>query len=156
RESHRLVRIRNGIPKTFGNMPPRQYAFYATDEATIYCVSQSMVYVYDVDAEAIVRNYDPGNSILDSEDRILSVEGHGNGTIVIPTAQDILQIREDSLSILALPGISVYRSFRDNVGDVYLQPHTQEPNGIRLVRYNGIDVKYYKDADFEPYPVGRV
>lgn len=156
RASHRLVRIRDGIPKTFGNLPPRQYAFYAADAQTIYLVNLNTVYVYDVDAEVIVRTYDPGNSILDTEDRILSVEGHGNGTIVIPTTQDILQIRGDSLSILALPGISVYRSFRDNVGNVYFQPHTQEPNGIRLVRYNGIEMKYYKDADLEPYPVNRV
>jgi len=155
REHHslnKLVRIRDGVVESFGNLPEDVISFAVLDEPTIFISVGKTIHRYDASLAQITESYDSGNSIIAPEDEFWEIIFDRNGALILPAPSGILQLKNGIISVLSTPGLSVNKVFKDGVGNVYIQPPLNDPNGIRLVKYNGFTVTYLKDEDLEPYP----
>ena len=150
---NKLVRIRNGVVESYGNLPLKISAWALIDEHTIYFAKADTVHRYDASLQQVVQSYHSGNSILTSDDVFRQIITDRNGALILPADDRILQLKNGVISVLSTPGLSVNKAFKDGVGNVYLQPYLNEPNNIRLVKYDGIKATYLKDIDFAPYPI---
>jgi ligand-binding sensor domain-containing protein len=149
---HRLFRIRNGILESFDNLPDNQRAFYVANESTIFFVSSDQLHRYDIVSQQVTHTFHPGNSVIGTTEKLSDILADKHGKLIIPTDYRILQLQDDQLSVLSTTGLYANRSFTDNEGNIYFQPYHNEPNQIRLVKYDGVELTYYKDEDFTPYP----
>lgn len=149
---NKLVRIRDGVIESFGNMPREVKSFAILDEHTIYISDGTTLHQYDASLQQVTQTYHSGNSIITTDDTFWEIIIDRNGALIIPCPARILQLKNGVISVLSTPGLHVNKAFNDGVGNVYLQPPTDGLNGIRLVKYNGNTVTYYKDIDLAPYP----
>ena len=148
----KMLRIRNGIVDSFGNMPENLRTCAVLDEHTIYGATRDTLYRYDATLEKVVDVYHAGNSLIPPDPVFTEIITDRNGNLIIPTEDNILQLKNGTISVLSTPGLAALKAFKDGVGNVYFDTYTNEPNGIRLVKYNGITVTYLKDVDLKPYP----
>lgn len=151
---NKLVRIRDGVVESFGNMPRDVKSFAVVDEHTIYITDGSTLHQYDATLQQVTQIFHSGNSIITSGDSFWEIITDRNGALIIPCPGRILQLKNGVISVLSTPGLHVIKAFKDGVGNVYLQPTTDGLNNIRLVKYDGNTVTYLKDPDLAPYPVG--
>lgn len=156
RELNRLVRIRNGEIEFFGNLPGNIVSFVVIDEHSIFISDATSLHQYDASLAQVTSTFNTDNSILRSDDTFRDIISDKNGNIIIPCLSRILQLKDGVISLLSTPGASVLKAFKDGVGNVYLQTYTEVPNGIRLVKYDGNTVSYFKNVDFAPYPAADV
>ena len=150
---HKLIRIRNGQVESFGGLPSEQYSYCMPDENTLYVVDKNAIYQYDVNTASLTQTFNVDNSILESTDKLWDIRKAKNGALIIASTTRILQLNNGLLSELSQPGLSVYRSFSDNGGNIYFQPYGNNPDQLLLVKYNGNQVTYYHDNDFGTLPV---
>ena len=148
----KMIRIRDGIVDSFGNLPENLRACAVVDEHTIYVTNSDTLYRYDATQEKVVDVYHAGNSIISPDPVFTEIIADRNGTLIIPTEDHLLQLKNGTISVLSTPGFGALKAFKDGVGNVYFDTYGNEPNGIRLVKYNGITVTYFKDVDLKPYP----
>ncbi len=149
-----LVRIINGSVSFFDNLPANIKSIAVFDEQTIYIATSNVIHKYDVLSEQVVETFHSGNSIITATDNFQDITVHKNGTVIVSSRFRLLQIKNDVLSILVNTGIQPRKSFKDTYGNIYIQSDPTDQNLIRLIKYNGTSVSYYKDSDLTPYPLG--
>ena len=154
-QKNRLFRIREGIVELFENIPDQQLSFCATDENTIYIAYHQAIYKYDVGQKAVVETLDANNSIISEDDKFSEIVADKNGAVIISSPTRILKLKDGNLTILEELGAYLISTFQDDDGNIFLQPFHSNPNQFRLIKYDGNEVTYYMDEDFEPYPVER-
>lgn len=148
-----LVRIRDGVVESFAGLTIGVGSMVVIDETRIYIASGNYIYHYDATLQNIVESYSSANSIIGSEEVFRWIIADRNGAVILPSEDRILKLENGIITELSTPGLLVSKSFKDGVGNVYLQGFRNEPNNIRLVKLDGTTATYFKDADFTPYPV---
>lgn len=150
---NRLLRIRNGEVKEFYNLPNEQTAFHAADENTIYLTYNHVIAKYDVLIGDVVEYYHSSNSIITMADNFRDILTDKNGVLILPSKERVLQLKDGVISEISNIGLWTYRSFSDDIGNIYFQPYLDELNDIVLMKYDGENVTYIKREDLGPYPV---
>ncbi len=151
---HKMFRIRGGEIKSFDGLTSTKFSFCVVDESTLYMAGDNAIYKYDVNTSAITETYNADNSILESTDKLWDIRLAKDGALIIPSTTRILQLLSGNLTQISQPGLEVNRSFSDDEGNIYFQPYKNNVNKIRLLKYDGNQLTYYKDQDFAPLPVG--
>lgn len=149
---HKLFRIKDGQVKAFGNLPPKQYSFCMLNDSTLYLLSQKAIYKYDVNTGTVIKTFDETNSLIESTEKMRDLRLDKNGHMIIPSDTRIFQLINDELTVLSQQGLTVLLPFSDEQGNIYFQTYHNDPNGVRLLKYDGNQFKYYTDQDFAPYP----
>lgn len=148
----KLVRIKDDEVDFFGNLPTRPIAFAAIDDSTMYIITLSAVFKYDVSSEQIIATFNPENSIINEGERILGITVHNNGTVLFYSESRLFKLASDNISILFEGSVYFQSDFKDSYGNIYINTHPMDPTGKILAKYNGHSLSFYSENDLRPFP----
>lgn len=151
--NNKLGRLRDGNVHYFVNISDNISSFKSVSNDIICAVSRSTIFKYDLIESKIIQQLDETNSLLSVNDNLRHIEQDKNGDLIIPSANRILKLRNDELSLISSNGKYIFRSFTDHESNVYLSNYGDEPNNIRLLMYDGDNFKAFNTQNFSPLPV---
>lgn len=150
-----LYTLSDGNVLFHSNISNEINSFKAMDNDVVYAVQSNAIFKYSLAENEVVHVFNVENSILDLEDDLSHIQQDKNGDLIISSAHRILKLKDDELSVISNSGYYVLKSFTDAQNNVYFTTYLNEPDDIRLIKYDGSDLEIFDSDQFAPLPVER-
>lgn len=143
----KLMRIRDGVVKSFGNLPEQIKGLSALNGESVFLFYDHFMYHYDVLEEDIRKTFSTGD--------IYDVKKDKNGKLFVITTHASYSLEEELLVPVFQNSFTGGAARTDVYNNIYWTNSTVSSTEKKIFKFDGLEVTSYDFQDFNPLPMGN-